>query len=206
MARARRRGSSPHTRGALGRPRGDTDYETDHPRIRGEHVFREIRVRLQSGSSPHTRGARQSRRIGGDDIGIIPAYAGSTSVWPDTKWLKTDHPRIRGEHLPQTSCIADKQGSSPHTRGALRPSESILAILGIIPAYAGSTRCAVLSIKAPRDHPRIRGEHLNPLLMPSQRPGSSPHTRGALGGAHHGRENGGIIPAYAGSTDWGDFL
>ena len=51
---------------------------------------------------------------------------------------------------------------------------------GIIPAYAGST----LGVHLVRD-----GDN-----------GSSPHTRGALGGADGFRRRPGIIPAYAGST------
>ena len=95
-------GSSPHTRGArdtvsecerrhriipayagstpAGRRRRPNP--PDHPRIRGEHPPRGAAATMTSGSSPHTRGARQSRRVGGDDIGIIPAYAGSTDPRP----------------------------------------------------------------------------------------------------------------------------
>ena len=50
------------------------------------------------------------------------------------------------------------------------------------------------------DHPRIRGEHAVPGCHPVYEAGSSPHTRGArLPGAGVGGQ-GGIIPAYAGST------
>ena len=52
-----------------------------------------------------------------------------------------------------------------------------------------------------RDHPRIRGEHsslLQSILVPW---GSSPHTRGARAMPGAVRLPGGIIPAYAGSTD-----
>ena len=91
-------GSSPHTRGARDRL-VDVGFEfgiipayagstrsalgayrkpSDHPRIRGEHGPPTPVNSASSGSSPHTRGARQPRRVCGDDIGIIPAYAGST--------------------------------------------------------------------------------------------------------------------------------
>ena len=71
-------GSSPHTRGAR---TGGTDRHRggrDHPRIRGEHSIKDI--------------VRTPR------IGIIPAYAGSTSS--------------------PVSCSWNSFGSSPHTRGA----------------------------------------------------------------------------------------
>ena len=70
-------GSSPHTRGALtpvsrclGVLRiipayaGSTCEDSwkcqataDHPRIRGEHIYTNLKVPEQAGSSPHTRGA-----------------------------------------------------------------------------------------------------------------------------------------------------
>ena len=53
------------------------------------------------------------------------------------------------------------------------------------------------------DHPRIRGEHVNLLIVSDFPPGSSPHTRGALHLMGLGGENCGIIPAYAGSTAGG---
>ena len=72
---------------------------------------------------------------------------------------------------------------------------------GIIPALAGNTtiRC---SIKLRfRDHPRTRGEHIQPEMKLACIQGSSPHSRGTL--LHeivaHGQE--GIIPALAGNTD-----
>ena len=141
------------------------------------------------GSSPHR--------------GIIPAYAGSTEAQtrsprqrpgssPHTRGAPSparrsspaggDHPRIRGEH-------GEREGEG--RRGQ-----------GIIPAYAGSTLAS----------PRI----------PRARRGSSPHTRGArvigpptrcisrdhprIRGEHRQdphrcRDDAGIIPAYAGSTD-----
>ena len=136
--------------------------------------------------------------------GIIPAYAGSTRSWcsrrrassgssPHTRGAPTpsltrqpasgDHPRIRGEHF--LGVVAERD------------------VRGIIPAYAGSTEKEV----------RLR-------LRPA---GSSPHTRGALVAStsaypmilDHPRIRGehklatgyvnlreGIIPAYAGSTEW----
>ena len=92
-------GSSPHTRGALlghlevrvypgiipayagstsTSARGSS-ARADHPRIRGEHRPRVPGVSFHAGSSPHTRGARQARPARPAQVGIIPAYAGSTA-------------------------------------------------------------------------------------------------------------------------------
>jgi len=111
----------------------------DHPRIRGEHVFREIWLCLQSGSSPHTRGAHSEAPGRGETPGIIPAYAGSTKSLLAEGRGAGDHPRIRGEHTLRLLYIQSSLGSSPHTRGAPVVVNIIDWSGRIIPAYAGST-------------------------------------------------------------------
>ena len=71
----------------------------------------------------------------------------------------------------------------------------------IIPAYAGSTK-AVLSRPPPgyQDHPRVCGEHALGADGHIGNPGSSPRMRGALVPWGLLIAGGGIIPAYAGST------
>ena len=91
-------GSSPHTRGARLRSTrwastsriipayaGSTPPDprsrpgsADHPRIRGEHLARDVEVADESGSSPHTRGALLKKTRHAPAERIIPAYAGST--------------------------------------------------------------------------------------------------------------------------------
>ena len=158
---------TPHTRG-------------DHPRIRGEHDDRVLGAVRLAGSSPHTRGAPEEPIGVIPGIGIIPAYAGSTSS-PASRRMVTP-------------------GSSPHTRGAPAVMGCWPSARRIIPAYAGSTRPEFLRGQGVEDHPRIRGEHDARSVQGPFDSGSSPHTRGArrLGGP---RDRGaGIIPAYAGST------
>ena len=72
--------------------------------------------------------------------------------------------------------------------------------LRIIPAYAGSTSHYAGQSGATGDHPRIRGEHLRDRWAKDLSTGSSPHTRGAPSSAPDLGREGGIIPAYAGST------
>ena len=132
------KGSSPHTRGAPPRfgvlgeaariipayagstrrssPRGVP--RRDHPRIRGEHPTPRSATKPDSGSSPHTRGAPHARRRHAPARRIIPAYAGSTMVRDSMRRLRSDHPRIRGEHRLDRLGIDSPGGSSPHTRGA----------------------------------------------------------------------------------------
>ena len=179
-----RPGSSPHTRGARD---VDSSHEVgvgiipayagstlttssfslcvwDHPRIRGEHISL-VRIPVRSrGSSPHTRGARVAGGLRRIRAGIIPAYAGSTPSSSAPCPASQDHPRIRGEHLHECYNSDGEAGSSPHTRGARAGRRSGRNRLGIIPAYAGSTRAGRKRSVACRDHPRIRGEHA--MLIP----------------------------------------
>jgi len=213
-------GSSPHTRGAPGRKdpggrrvgiipayAGSTllvncrrQRERDHPRIRGEHNSFAWVLYSLPGSSPHTRGALSFIVASFAHVGIIPAYAGSTHI----RWLpikeQRDHPRIRGEHYKQMKKAGYREGSSPHTRGALFLSFFWPVPVGIIPAYAGSTFKNASTRLLARDHPRIRGEHAKHVRLFGQAQGSSPHTRGARRIIEPLVFTHGIIPAYAGST------
>ena len=112
-------------------------------------------------------------------LGIIPACAGSTRRTARRASRPGDHPRMRGEHLAASEMEPCYEGSSPHARGALRQGPHRRTQGGIIPACAGSTAPCAATRRSPRDHPRMRGEHLWPALLRSHRRGSSPHARGA---------------------------
>ena len=239
---ARIAGSSPHTRGARSATLYEVSVVADHPRIRGEHLGdvrpgdlvrgssphtrgaplnRQKAQRYAAGSSPHTRGALGDPPCGVQAGRIIPAYAGSTDRPPVVEACERDHPRIRGEHGSGVFGFLFREGSSPHTRGALLVHiPSATPIFGssphtrgaplrrrqarhrrrIIPAYAGSTWGRLCSCESRPDHPRIRGEHGSRSAPPPGPRGSSPHTRGARKARSPSSPWTGIIPAYAGST------
>ena len=111
-----------------------------------------------------------------------------------------DHPRIRGEHMCRAMGITEKNGSSPHTRGARDEAHRRIRVGRIIPAYAGSTIPGLQGLLAGQDHPRIRGEHHLHARGGLSCNGSSPHTRGAPVPRLHRDVAERIIPAYAGST------
>ena len=52
----------------------------DHPRVCGEHLWPSIRCKALMGSSPRMRGTRGHGWRRSVCLGIIPAYAGNTSV------------------------------------------------------------------------------------------------------------------------------
>ena len=114
--------------------------------------------------------------------------------------ILTDHPRIRGEHVPGRPRRRLAWGSSPHTRGAPDHHREPLRVRRIIPAYAGSTPPARGHPWPLADHPRIRGEHANNATLWTSSDGSSPHTRGAPRTWQGSADLKRIIPAYAGST------
>ena len=72
-------------------------------------------------------------------------------------------------------------GSSPRTRGTLRPWSSAERGLRFIPAHAGNI-CRVCSVSLTWPvHPRARGEHVCPVCHDRGSVGSSPRTRGTYG-------------------------
>ena len=78
------------------------------------------------------------------------------------------HPRLRGEHFGDYGARRYIEGSSPLTRGALRPAVANGLARRLIPAYAGSTApCSPRGPAGPA-HPRLRGEHSFPVPYCSQ--------------------------------------
>ena len=111
----------------------------DHPRVCGEHAKKRILDEAITGSSPRMRGAPRNTDRRGFRQGIIPAYAGSTGPQRGLRFDDGDHPRVCGEHLVLDTRDLRTSGSSPRMRGALPTISCICVVIGIIPAYAGST-------------------------------------------------------------------
>ena len=153
-------GSSPRMRGTRHIRCQSTPGPWDHPRVCGEHRQRFGRTYYVRGSSPRMRGtpsswilscvvlAGSSPRMRGtleagtgtkDNPGIIPAYAGNTSMGSPLPSGNGDHPRVCGEHIMALRFAVPSLGSSPRMRGT-----HVGDVLGgqgdgIIPAYAGNT-------------------------------------------------------------------
>ena len=172
----------------------------DHPRVCGEHVTKAIPKDVDTGSSPRMRGAPVGElRVRAAD-GIIPAYAGSTRLSLVVRRPRGDHPRVCGEHCSLVSAVSIGRGSSPRMRGARGEGGKGARLLGIIPAYAGSTNLKHLVGLDFGDHPRVCGEHKYKGEFLYKVKGSSPRMRGAPTITEAGFYRAGIIPAYAGST------
>ena len=172
----------------------------DHPRVCGEHADEDYPIEFEQGSSPRMRGTPGQVRFGGNECGIIPAYAGNTSRCTVPKPPCGDHPRVCGEHFIAASILSIDPGSSPRVRGTPRSADRMPFNAGIIPAYAGNTSPPTKRTVRARDHPRVCGEHGLILVWMSGTSGSSPRMRGTRGFDCFCDVGGGIIPAYAGNT------
>ena len=72
-----------------------------------------------------------------------------------------DHPRVCGEHSGSRHMVVVGVGSSPRMRGALSAMFSSYTLLGIIPAYAGSTDAAsTCGAVSHGSSPRMRGAQI----------------------------------------------
>ena len=105
-----------------------------------------------------------------------------------------------GEHKTQDKDTPEYEGSSPHVRGTPRRGDGRGDPFGIIPACAGNTWVEPRKAPAPRDHPRMCGEHATLSGMVASRRGSSPHVRGTHVIRGVDLVATGIIPACAGNT------
>ena len=158
-ARAEDRGSSPRGRGTqptdgpavtaariipawAGNTRSSCcawSIRTDHPRVGGEHEV-SWRPRLRyAGSSPRGRGTHTRCIPGKVQPRIIPAWAGNTQWLPERSQGITDHPRVGGEHVRETTWPEMLTGSSPRGRGTHHSCTVARFVSRIIPAWAGNT-------------------------------------------------------------------
>ena len=154
-----------------------------HPRVCGEHSLSTVMSPAVCGPSPRVRGTRVSQGTPHQTQRSIPACAGNTSITPPPPHSFAVHPRVCGEHTPDTRALA----------------------LGLrsIPACAGNTGCvAVVLAGQSGPSPRVRGT-LERLRL--ERPSTSVHPRVC---GEHGRFDSVMtvafrsIPACAGNTNF----
>ena len=90
---------------------------TDHPRVRGEKWPDPDDTFTRSGSPPRARGKVRpgaGRRV---QRGITPACAGKRRRSTEGLTIFRDHPRVRGEKLPDSCTPCAIRGSPPRARG-----------------------------------------------------------------------------------------
>ena len=135
-----------------------------------------------------------------DQLGLIPARAGTTLVACRTRVSLRAHPRSRGDHPPGIPAAETAGGSSPLARGPPALNANRTGVRGLIPARAGTTRSSHFSRRFMRAHPRSRGDHVKTIFRACMVPGSSPLARGPPRRALRRFPRSGLIPARAGTT------
>ena len=172
----------------------------DHPRSRGEYPCTASSIIARLGSSPLSRGIRPNGCGKSFCMGIIPALAGNTRGHRRVARCPRDHPRSRGEYLGLLLRGPVDRGSSPLSRGILRPPTPASGAPRIIPALAGNTWTTSSRASRTGDHPRSRGEYRAGANRLYGCAGSSPLSRGIPCRAASALAAWGIIPALAGNT------
>ena len=69
-------------------------------------------------------------------------------------------------------------GSPPHARGRLDDGRTVAPPIRITPACAGKTLLCDFPQRVGEDHPRMRGEDVEPKAISISSKGSPPHARG----------------------------
>ena len=172
----------------------------DHPRSCGANLVIRLKPAQEVGSSPLVRGQPPHRFVTETGRRIIPARAGPTRHRRRPAAQALDHPRSCGANLTPITSFRHWRGSSPLVRG--QRQHVLIQSLGlrIIPARAGPTIRAFISLSESSDHPRSCGANFNITDEKNGRDGSSPLVRGQperRRQRHAGRR---IIPARAGPT------
>ena len=112
---------------------------TAHPHVCGEHVLSIFSQNSLSGSSPRMRGTRTLQGVPGGGYGLIPTYAGNTTIRASRSTWTRAHPHVCGEHRTRRAHLSTIRGSSPRMRGTQLYGTSCSSPAGLIPTYAGNT-------------------------------------------------------------------
>ena len=171
-----------------------------HPRSRGENSAPSAGRTVRAGSSPLTRGKLAKETGVPADLRLIPAHAGKTGFGGCGEHAVWAHPRSRGENYRWRPTGPTACGSSPLTRGKLRPGIRSRLVHGLIPAHAGKTCPGRRAPDRRTAHPRSRGENTSALPSSTRRMGSSPLTRGKPLAPLTSSVMLRLIPAHAGKT------
>ena len=218
------RGSSPHARGARNVKSASSISAWDHPRMRGEHPLATLYNGHVLGIIPACAGSTQMNGLAGRHVmGSSPHARGARPTTAKSARSWRDHPRMRGEHQVQLLAHLHVVGIIPACAGStMSMSVRRVCIEGSSPHARGARPSPSSSASTPRDHPRMRGEHLPgphpaghargiipacagstggmPAIVPPET-GSSPHARGALGSQRRTRAWAGDHPRMRGEHD-----
>ena len=151
------------------------------------------------GSSPHARGTGARRFCWYPSARFIPACAGNSGNILTLCFVKSLHPRMRGEQRDAARQHIRDIGSSPHARGTAASARAHMRKHRFIPACAGNRFPRIISPVPRSVHPRMRGEQWGQACHPAAARGSSPHARGTGSPRPRNMPSRRFIPACAGN-------
>ena len=168
--------------------------------MRGEKSFLWKGHSKQCGSPPLARGKGVSGCSRAALRRITPACAGKSFRLGGALIGCRDHPRLRGEKQIEWVESPLHEGSPPLARGKV----VLKVLLGIwrriTPACAGKSHSYPVRRRAPRDHPRLRGEKKRPQRLLVSCLGSPPLARGKVEKRLRKALRSRITPACAGKS------
>ena len=171
-----------------------------HPHVCGEHLLARSGSRFGGGSSPRMRGTPGCVFMATCAIGLIPTYAGNTTMSTRQSLICGAHPHVCGEHIHNNTTEFGHEGSSPRMRGTHLQLTRLARTKGLIPTYAGNTAWSLRCGLPARAHPHVCGEHQTPQTLSIPPKGSSPRMRGTQVPGQTVAYSLGLIPTYAGNT------
>ncbi len=121
-------------------------------------------------------------------------------LWPG---LDQDHPHLRGEHESNQALPDGMPGSPPPAWGAHMDNGVSQDSMRITPTCVGSTPVRRFKQACGRDHPHLRGEHVDPDSINWGIEGSPPPAWGALKLKFQPQLKTRITPTCVGSTSTG---
>ncbi len=114
--------------------------------------------------------------------------------------VSVDHPRVRGDHRGAGIALDPAVGPPPRARGPPPPARWGRARSGTTPACAGTTHRPARQRRKARDHPRVRGDHVEERALLTRHPGPPPRARGPQAVTGCPAPGPGTTPACAGTT------
>ena len=149
-----------------------------HPRVGGENLDKGASGLMASGSSPRGRGKPKCRNKPHCFERLIPAWAGKTRASRSFARPRGAHPRVGGENGSNETIALPLSGSSPRGRGKQRSALVQVAVVRLIPAWAGKTPPTFWKPSSAAAHPRVGGENHRRSAPNGIKNGSSPRGRG----------------------------
>ena len=193
-------GNTPACAGITVEHEVSSPYAREHPRVRGDHKAPGPAFALTKGTPPRARGSPAHRVRRRRRRGNTPACAGITAEVTPNRPLPTEHPRVRGDHFVQVDAGASDDGTPPRARGSLLVVRRRGWVLGNTPACAGITGAPSVPMPCRREHPRVRGDHQQPVAGAAVVAGTPPRARGSRLGRDRTHRARGNTPACAGIT------